>query len=158
MNTAVQSSPGKSSFLIHQEPCRSKGLRSLVGLIAESPVDGQVQHTFPAIPGKFAPLQQCLNAPSTWFCSHSHKTDRPHQLRQNPQRDENSPSPTQCWMDARTKCQHQQPFRKLLEEAFIPQGLILCLNETLHKYNATQMNKMQSLALCTLCFSGLIFN
>lgn len=88
--------PGKSSFLMHQEPRGSKGLWSLVGLIAKSPVDVQVQNTFPAHPGKFAPLQQCLNAPSTWFCSHSHETERPHQKYQIPQRDGNFPSATQC--------------------------------------------------------------
>lgn len=69
-----------------------------------------------------------------------------------------SPHPKTCWTDARTKCRHHQPSRKLLKEAFIPQGLILPPNERLLNYNATQMNKMQSLTLCALCVSGLIFN
>lgn len=71
----VQSSLGKSSFLTQQEPDGSGGLWTLVGLIAESPVDAQVQNTSLALPGKFAPLQQGLNALSTWFCSHSPKID-----------------------------------------------------------------------------------
>lgn len=66
-----------------------------MGLIAESPVDAQVQNAFPALPGKFSPLQQGLNALSAWFGSHSRETDGPHQLHQNPQRDGNSPSPPQ---------------------------------------------------------------